>query len=264
MLLAFGAFWQRKALADPISTYLPIPIDMAEVVLPANESTATNDARISNGGNEDGESYKNFSYKDSNSSNVDEFTGTVPNEESSSKVSTLPHPRFAKITASFGPVDPPYEAAISTHNLHNDRHGYPHFILREPMLRGLWSKHSYILTILGTELSKPANERLQWLFWHDRDTVLMNPQIPLDIFVPPEPEFAHVHLIVTRDRNGLNNGVFMVRVGQWAFKLFASALSIMEYEPEVRLKYSEQSAMEEVIKRVRYSTRLHNPYPLHH
>ncbi|KAF2652599.1 glycosyltransferase family 34 protein [Lophiostoma macrostomum CBS 122681] len=159
------------------------------------------------------------------------------------------YPKFGKLTASFGDPDPPYEAAIASHALHNEIHGYPHFILREHMIRGLWSKHGYILTILGQELAKPEDQRLKWLLWHDRDTVLMNPQIPLDIFVPPEPEFNNIHMLVTKDRNGLNNGVFMMRVSQWSFKLFASALSIREYQPEIPLKYTEQSGMEEAIKR---------------
>lgn len=163
----------------------------------------------------------------------------------------MPFPRFGKCTASFGDPEPPYEAAIASHALHNDIHDYPHFILREHMIRGLWSKHGWMMTIIGQELAKPEEQRLQWLLWHDRDTVLMNPQLPLDIFVPPEPEFSHIHLIVTNDRNGLNNGVFMVRVNQWAFKLFASALSIREYQPEIVLKYTEQSGMEQAIKRVK-------------
>jgi hypothetical protein len=161
-----------------------------------------------------------------------------------------PFPRFGKITATFGEPDPPYENAIASHKLHNEIHGYPHFILREQMLRGLWSKHAYIMSIIGNELAKSESERLKWVLWHDRDTVLMNPQIPLDIFVPPSPAFDHIHLLVTNDRNGLNNGVFLARVSAANLKFFASALSIREYQPEIQLKYTEQSGMEEVIKRV--------------
>ncbi|PVI02386.1 glycosyltransferase family 34 protein [Periconia macrospinosa] len=163
---------------------------------------------------------------------------------------TTIYPKFGKCTASFGGPSLPYDTAIASHDLHNTLHAYPHYILHEQMLRGLWSKHSYLLTVLGQELSKPEPQRLKWLLWHDRDTVLMNPQIPLDIFVPPEDKgFGHINLLVTKDRNGLNNGVFMVRVGQWAVKMLASVLSIREYRPDVVLKYTEQSGMEEVIKR---------------
>ncbi|KAF1919333.1 hypothetical protein BDU57DRAFT_426411, partial [Ampelomyces quisqualis] len=163
--------------------------------------------------------------------------------------SAKPVPIIGKVTASFGPADPVYEAAISTHAVHNSVHGYAQFVLREQMVRGLWSKHAYLLTIIGNELAKPEAERLKWLFWHDRDTVVMNSNIPLSMFLPPESDFGHINLIVTRDRNGLNNGVFFVRVSQWALKMFASTLSIREYLPEVLLKYTEQSGMEETIKR---------------
>ncbi|KAH7112846.1 hypothetical protein B0J11DRAFT_585308 [Dendryphion nanum] len=174
---------------------------------------------------------------------------SISPESTPSQPSPTSYPRFGKVTASFGDPDPPYENAIASHNLHNELQGYPHFILREHMIRGLWSKHGWIMTIIGQELAKPEDQRLKWLLWHDRDTVLMNPQIPLDIFVPPEPQFSNIHMLVTNDRNGLNNGVFLVRVNQWAFKLFASALSIREYQPDIPLKYTEQSGMEEAIKR---------------
>ncbi|OAK93952.1 hypothetical protein IQ06DRAFT_235221 [Phaeosphaeriaceae sp. SRC1lsM3a] len=156
---------------------------------------------------------------------------------------------IGKVTASFGPRDPVYESAILSHKPHNELHGYPHFILRKQMLAGLWTKHACLLTIIGAELAKPASQRLKWLFWHDRDVILMNPHISLDVFLPPEPEFGHVNLLVTRDRNGLNNGVFFVRVSEWSLKMFASALSVREYVPEAVLKYTEQSGMEMTIER---------------
>jgi hypothetical protein len=159
------------------------------------------------------------------------------------------------VTASFGHGDPIYEAAIASHRTHNILHGYPHYVLRERMLPGLWSKQSYLLTILGVELAKPPDQRLQWLLWHDRDTILMNANVPLEIFLLPVEEFGHVNLVVTRDRNGLNNGVFLVRVGEWAVKMFASSLRLREYLMQVELKYSEQTAMEMVIARVR------SPFP---
>lgn len=162
---------------------------------------------------------------------------------------TSTYPKIGKVTASFGAPDATYQNAIRSHYNHNIANGYPSYILREQMLPGLWSKHAYLLSIIGSELAKPPSARLDWLFWHDRDTLLMNPRIPLGIFLPPLG-LEGVNLVVTNDRNGLNNGVFFVRVSEWSFKMFASALSLREYEPGVVLKYSEQSAMEEVIRRV--------------
>jgi hypothetical protein len=69
----------------------------------------------------------------------------------------------------------------------------------------------------------------------------------LQVFIPP---VQNVNLVVTNDRHGLNNGVFFIRVNEWAVRLFAAALSLKEYNPDVNLKYSEQSAMEETIRRV--------------
>jgi len=172
--------------------------------------------------------------------------GSVP-ASSAPALSSQSSPRIGKVTASFGPEDPVYEAAIASHQVHNDLHGYPEFILRERMLPGLWSKHAFLLAILGAELAKPAAERLEWLFWHDRDTILMNPNVPLQAFLPPDEK---INLVVTNDRHGLNNGVFLIRVNEWAIRLFSAALSLKEYNPDIQLKYSEQSAMEETMRRV--------------
>jgi hypothetical protein len=243
------ALWRRSEFQPTISEFISVSGDRAEVpdtVLPPGFHNSADD--------KDGDHHEtsqltpDLDLKHEPSSSE---LPAAPIAKAPSPSSKPPFPKFGKITATFGEPDPPYENAIASHNLHNQIHGYPHFILREQMLRGLWSKHAYILTIIGNELAKPENERLKWVLWHDRDTVLMNPQLPLDIFVPPSPAFDHIHMLVTNDRNGLNNGVFLCRVSGASFKFFASALSIREYQPEIQLKYTEQSGMEEVIKRVR-------------
>jgi len=77
----------------------------------------------------------------------------------------------------------------------------------------------------------------------------MNPLLPLEMFIPP-PGFDHIHLLTTNDRHGLNNGVFFLKVCEWSLKLFSAALAFPHYHPDVKLKYSEQSAMEEILKAV--------------
>ena len=59
-----------------------------------------------------------------------------------------------------------------------------------------------------------------------------------------------MNLVVTRDRNGLNNGVFFIRVCEWSVRFLAACLSLKEWDAGVVLRYSEQSAMELVIERV--------------
>jgi hypothetical protein len=75
----------------------------------------------------------------------------------------------------------------------------------------------------------------------------MNPLLPLEMFIPPQG-FDHIHLLTTNDRHGLNNGVFFLKVCEWSLKLFSTALAFPHYNPDVKLKYSEQSAMEEILK----------------
>jgi hypothetical protein len=76
--------------------------------------------------------------------------------------------------------------------------------------------------------------------------------VRLEEFLPP-PEFENIHLLATNDRHGLNNGVFLLRVNAWSLKLFHNALAFHHYRPDIKLKYSEQSGMEEVLKEVNFS-----------
>jgi hypothetical protein len=78
----------------------------------------------------------------------------------------------------------------------------------------------------------------------------MNPQISLDVFVPPSPEFDYVNLLKTHDRHGLNNGVFLIRINEWSVKVLTAVLAFHHFKPMVELKYSEQSALDEILKDV--------------
>ena len=53
-----------------------------------------------------------------------------------------------------------------------------------------------------------------------------------------------INLIATHDPNGLNNGIFLLRVSQWAVSLFTAILAYRHYNPNVHLRFSEQSTME--------------------
>ncbi|PYH96559.1 hypothetical protein BO71DRAFT_417747 [Aspergillus ellipticus CBS 707.79] len=106
-----------------------------------------------------------------------------------------------------------YYRALKTHEDHSRRFGYPMTVLHKPLLEGAWSKTAILLRALIEELEKPEAQQVRWLFWVDGDTVLMNPNMPLETFLPP-PELSHTHLMLTEDWNGMNNGVFFIRVHQ--------------------------------------------------
>ena len=110
------------------------------------------------------------------------------------------------------------------------------------------TKPAYILFSLLRELSKPEDERLQWLFWVDADTTLLNPNVRIETFLLPSSEFDDVHLVVSRDWNGLNNGVFPVRVNQWVVELFAAIVAFRTHRPETKLTFRDQEAMDLLLK----------------
>ena len=155
--------------------------------------------------------------------------------------------RVGKCTIVFGGSSI-YERTVKTHALHDRLNGYPLYVLRQTIMDDVWSKPAYILSLLLRELAKPQEERLEWLLWVDADTIMLNPYVPLEMFLPPSPQFDDVHLLVTNDWNGLNNGVFPVRVNQWAVELFSAIISSRYYKPDQDLTFRDQSAMDTLLK----------------
>lgn len=137
-----------------------------------------------------------------------------------------------------------WERCIRTHEAHDRVHGYRLHVLRQLLMDDVWSKPAYILSLLLREMSKPESERLEWLFWVDADTIILNPYIPIETFLPPPgTEFEDVWLMYSNDWNGLNNGVFPIRVNQWAVELFAAIVSYRHFRPKDGLVFRDQSAM---------------------
>ncbi|KAB8349688.1 hypothetical protein FH972_023704 [Carpinus fangiana] len=152
-------------------------------------------------------------------------------------------PTIGKVSIIIGP-NKLYERALRTHTAHNRLHNYQMFVLRESILDDVWTKPAYILSIILRELAKPEAERLQWLLWVDADTIILNPQIPTELFLPPnDGTWDDIHLLVTYDFNGLNNGVFPIRVHPWSVELLSAILAFRHYRPAADLTFRDQSAM---------------------
>ncbi|KAL2404497.1 hypothetical protein ABEF93_005300 [Exophiala dermatitidis] len=159
---------------------------------------------------------------------------------------------IGKLSMLYGEPNSLYERALAAHLPHNKNFGYSMYVLREKTLPGYWSKPAYILDQLLAELALPQEERLKWLVWFDGDTVLMNPKIPLEIFLPPDDEWGHVHALVTNDHRGLNNGVFFLRVHEWSVWLMTACLGTEIFDPEIELEFGDQSAMGMWLKKERF------------
>ena len=75
----------------------------------------------------------------------------------------------------------------------------------------------------------------------------MNPKISLDVFLPPA-EFSQFHLLATEGENGLNTGVFFIKVHPWSIELLSATISFPVYLPDFPLPARDQSALSEVLK----------------
>ncbi|KAF2103390.1 hypothetical protein NA57DRAFT_18268, partial [Rhizodiscina lignyota] len=133
-----------------------------------------------------------------------------------------------------------YEKALQTHIDHAKKWGYPLYMARENAADGMFNKVAYIMTVLLNELYKPADERVEWLFYFDVDSIVMNQQIPLEIFEPPS-DFSHINWIAGRDWNGLNAGVLMIRVCQWSLNLMTRTMTYKHYHQDEDYVFEEQS-----------------------
>lgn len=87
--------------------------------------------------------------------------------------------------------------------------------------------------------------------WFDADTVIMNPNMPLETFLPPRRD-DDIHLLLTKDWNGMNNGVFPLRVCPWSVELLSASLAYPATHPGVALFWPDQSALDYVLHENKY------------
>lgn len=174
---------------------------------------------------------------------------------------------IGKCTVMHGKYSPTHSPAFDTHLRHSEIHHYPIFVLDRPIVEGLWTKEAALLAVLLHEMSKPEEMRLRWLMWFDADTLVINPLIPAEIFLPPDG-LDGINLLMTADWNGLNNGVFFLRVSAWSVNLLTNILAYPTYKPDEDLPFTEQSAMERTIQDPKYASgclyvppRWFNSYP---
>ena len=209
--------------------------------------------------------YALFTFPQSPISDEWQYTTTSPD------LVQRPQPKVAKVSVIYGEVNEYYESAIRSHQRHADRHGYPFFTLRNPVAEGYWNKAEYLHSILVQELGKPVDERVEWLMWVDADSAIINPEIPVEIFLPPA-DFSDVHFLTSKDQNGLNTGIFFVRVHPWSVNMFTKTLGYPIFNPDVDLGYSaDQTAMALIFNEtenqphVMYQPRKwYNTYQFHH
>jgi hypothetical protein len=70
----------------------------------------------------------------------------------------------------------------------------------------------------------------------------MNQEIPLEIFEPPS-DFKHINWMAAKDSNGLNAGVFILRVNTWSLNLLARTMTYKHEHPDEDYVFEEQTVL---------------------
>ena len=177
-------------------------------------------------------------------------------------------PKFGVVSMLYG-TNELYVRAIETHVRHAKRHGYPAYVLREELIEGIWNKLLWIIHAMVLELHK-GDQGAEWLMWFDADSAVVNPALPLDIFLPPA-DFQDIWFIASKDQNGFNAGMFFIKVNSWAIAILSQALTYQHFRPEADLGFLEQTTLyltlneTDHLKHVMYQPRpWFNTYEFHH
>lgn len=83
--------------------------------------------------------------------------------------------------------------------------------------------------------------------WFDGDSVIMNPEIPWTIFLPPS-DLHDYHILGTQDNNGFNAGMLILRVDLWTVRALSQVLALSVLQPSVGLPFYDQSALDWVFQ----------------
>lgn len=172
--------------------------------------------------------------------------------------------RLATLSVSYGEQKPYIARALRTHLLHGLIHGDDMHVMCSPMVDGMWNKQAFLLSVLLEQMLLPPEERYEWIFWADRDSIILDYCRPKSSFLPPEHTNLHdtdddsakhnqIHLLATKDVNGLNAGVFFLRVHPWSIAFLENVLAYRFFNPGVHLPFSEQSAMSNVLESAEFS-----------
>jgi len=70
----------------------------------------------------------------------------------------------------------------------------------------------------------------------------MNQEIPLEIFEPPS-DYKQINWLAGKDYNGLNAGVFLLRVCPWSLNLLNRVMTYKHYHPTEDYTFEEQSIL---------------------
>ncbi|OUM60469.1 glycosyltransferase family 34 protein [Piromyces sp. E2] len=133
-----------------------------------------------------------------------------------------------------------YENSISEFYQYANINNYSFFLNNKRYDNDRSLYYMKINTIIETMIYGLKTKEFDWVFWVDCDTALSNPNIKLEVFVPTDSD---IHLIFAEDKNGLNAGIFLLRVHSWTLNFLMRAKSYQYFNKEEDLYFVDQAAI---------------------
>jgi len=137
-----------------------------------------------------------------------------------------------------------YEHAISDFYQYSDIHGYK-FILNSDGYddeREIYYMKLHV--VLEAIVNGLKNKEYDWIFWVDSDTILANPNIKLETFLPKDTD---VNLIISADHHGINAGVFLIRICSWSLNFISRAIAYQYHNMDKLLDHADQTSLNNVL-----------------
>jgi len=135
-----------------------------------------------------------------------------------------------------------YDHAISQFAQYADVHNYKFFLEQKVIDPERPIFYMKLYSVLEYVMKGLKDKSYEWVFWVDGDVTLVNPNIKLDAFIPPEDQ-ENIHLVIADDFLGLNAGIFLIRVHPWSISFLMRACSYAFYKQDAYLPYVDQTAM---------------------
>lgn len=140
---------------------------------------------------------------------------------------------FGVVTVATDNIRPYAEVSRFINQKYCDRYDYTyhyHTTIHDTTRHAVWDKMPSLL--------KHWNEH-DYLLWLDADAIVANQDLSLTNFIDDEHE-----LFISKDINGLNSGVFIIKCTEMMRGLMMTNCSSLIYERFKKAKYKEQSALE--------------------
>lgn len=155
-------------------------------------------------------------------------------------------PRVMKVTSLFGADNDLFDGALRSHEEHNRSNGYELLVFRRKIVENYRSMPTYLLSIIVEQLAKPEKARVEWVMWIGPSMMVLNPQIPLEIFLPPE-DFGRAAFLGTQVGSRFDPGAFFARVHERSVKMLLEVLSVSKADLGDSLEASRE-ALEKVLR----------------